>query len=402
MLHTDDQQNVRVWYEGTFSTRKCLVSTSTATFLAAMEPPQLWTGSLPVCLVEYHQGRSRRLRLVLASQSLLTDGELSLLDGQHPVHWKVHNSGLIFAYAADRRTDPDWFVVPDGQQPEAWRLLHAAHKGGGRFCVGAGLLYGEGEAKDAANKAREYQFESLHKIYYYDAWRYIIELDQDNSPLRLPPRPGLSQHGCYWQQLHPELADTPPTQATQVGIVAEVSLSPSGTSPDVSEKTVSPSEVPAPTSQSQGESSPASPISVSSSEEDQKEQEKQDESQSQDAEQPGEPTSAELIHSDSEASCAQEAAQDVSPLAESPSAQEAREQPGTEHATETESSTSDPIMDIEVDEENALSHAGSPAHATRNSSLAREAQGASARAGVHRQLHHRVLGAHRRTLRKLV
>lgn len=108
-LDTDDQQNVQVWYEGTFSTWPCLVSAATATFLTAMEPQQLWTGSLPVCLVEYHQGRSRRRRLVLASQALLTEGEQSLLN--------VHNSGLIFAYAADRRTEPEWFVVPDGQQP---------------------------------------------------------------------------------------------------------------------------------------------------------------------------------------------------------------------------------------------------------------------------------------------
>ena len=129
-----------------------------------MEPQPLWTGSLPVCLVEYHQGHSRRLRLVLTSQSLLTNGEKSLLDEQHPVHGKIHSSGLLFGYAADRCTEPDWLVLPDGRQPNAWKLLHAARKGGDRFCVGSGLRYAPGQADDAANKAKEYQFESLHKI----------------------------------------------------------------------------------------------------------------------------------------------------------------------------------------------------------------------------------------------
>ena len=39
--------------------------------------------------------------------------------------------------------------------------------------------------------------ESLHKIYFYDAWRWISELDQPDSPLGLPPQPGLLQNGCY-------------------------------------------------------------------------------------------------------------------------------------------------------------------------------------------------------------
>ena len=64
-LCTNDQQtsSARVW--GNFSVSGKLVSESTAAFHAAMEPQPLWTGSLPVCLVEYHQGHSRRLRLVL-------------------------------------------------------------------------------------------------------------------------------------------------------------------------------------------------------------------------------------------------------------------------------------------------------------------------------------------------
>ena len=172
-----------------------------------MEPQPLWTGLLPVCLVEYHQGLSRRFRLILTSQTHLTKGERALLDEQHPVHGKIHHSGLLFGYAADRSTEPDWYVLPDGRQPKAWKLLHAARKGGDRFCVGSGPRYAAGQAGDAANKAKDYQFESLHKIYFYDAWRWKIELNQPGSPLRLPPRPGLLQNGCYWQPT-PERVDS--------------------------------------------------------------------------------------------------------------------------------------------------------------------------------------------------
>ena len=128
-LYTNDQQtsSARVW--GNFSVSRKLVSESTAAFHAAMEPQPLWTGSLPVCLVEYHQGHSRRLRLVLTSQTVLTKGEQSLLNEQHPVHGHIHNSGLLFGYAADKCTDPDWYVLPDGHQPNAWKLLHGSPQG---------------------------------------------------------------------------------------------------------------------------------------------------------------------------------------------------------------------------------------------------------------------------------
>ena len=102
------------------------VSESSEEFLAAMEPQPLWNASLPASLVEYHQGRSRRLRLVLTWQSYLTRGEKELLDDQHPVHGKIHDSGLLFGYAADRCREPDWYVLPDGHLPDAWKLLHWA------------------------------------------------------------------------------------------------------------------------------------------------------------------------------------------------------------------------------------------------------------------------------------
>ena len=123
-----------------------------------------------------------------SSQSLLTNGEKSL-DEQHPAHGKVHNSGLLFGFAADPCTEPDWSVLPDGRQPNAWKLLHAARKGGNQFCVGSGLHHAPWQADETANKAEEYQFESLHKICFYDAWRWKIELNQPESPLHLPPRP---------------------------------------------------------------------------------------------------------------------------------------------------------------------------------------------------------------------
>ena len=84
---------------------------------------------------------SRRLRLVLTQQSHLTKGEKSLLDDQRPVHGKIHLSGLLFGYAADGCTEPDWFVLPDGRAPNAWKLIHAARRGGDRFSVGSGVRY---------------------------------------------------------------------------------------------------------------------------------------------------------------------------------------------------------------------------------------------------------------------
>ena len=41
------------------------VREDTEAFANALQPRELWTGPLPVCLVEHHAGRARRLRLVL-------------------------------------------------------------------------------------------------------------------------------------------------------------------------------------------------------------------------------------------------------------------------------------------------------------------------------------------------
>ena len=59
------------------------VSDATAAFQAALMPHELWTGPLPVCLAEHHEGRVRRLRLVLAPRSLL-----HLHTGWAPFSWE--------------------------------------------------------------------------------------------------------------------------------------------------------------------------------------------------------------------------------------------------------------------------------------------------------------------------
>ena len=219
--------------------------------------------------------------LPLLNTAYLTRGEKELLDDQHPVHGKIHDSGLLFGYAADRCTEPDWYVLPDGHLPDAWKLLHAAPRGGDRFCVGCGARYAFGQASDAANKAKEYSFESLHKIYFYDAWRWIIELDQPSSPLRLPPRPGLLQKGCYWQRLpesnqesvqnnhdkHGNQGGGQPQEHLSSAIQAEVSLT--ETSSVNGANNTSPSEAPEPSSRSQQPGSPVSPITIGSTEEEQ-------------------------------------------------------------------------------------------------------------------------------------
>ena len=52
--------------------------------------------------------------------------------------------------------------------------------------MGREARYAFRQADDAANRAKDYSFESLRKIYFYDAWRWTIELNQPNSLLRLP------------------------------------------------------------------------------------------------------------------------------------------------------------------------------------------------------------------------
>ena len=192
-VYTNDQQTSKAFVEGDFPVRwnhshfglDCSLSVLSST-------TRVFPGD---------SGSSSRRKLT----SLRENGRYWMSSTQCTE--RIHHSGLLFGYAADRSTEPDWYVLPDGRQPKAWKLLHAARKGGDRFCVGSGPRYAAGQAGDAANKAKDYQFESLHKIYFYDAWRWKIELNQPGSPLRLPPRPGLLQNGCYWQPT-PERVDS--------------------------------------------------------------------------------------------------------------------------------------------------------------------------------------------------
>ena len=212
-LHTSNASPSIAQVAGTFEIGQPDVRAATAAFLKATEPHPLWEGPTPLCLAEHYNGKVRRLRLVLTKESCLSQGEQSqFLSQTHP----LHGSGLIFGYAADGLPNPDWLIVHDTSHPGAWRLLHAASKvGGSRFTVGSTVRYPPGKS-DAANKARLYQFEALHKIYFYDAWRNESLLDKEGSSLLLPPAPGMLQQGCYWRpaahtlnKVQSSAADTP-------------------------------------------------------------------------------------------------------------------------------------------------------------------------------------------------
>ena len=193
--------------EGHFEMGLLDVHAETAAFLHATEPHPLCEGPVPLCLVEHYAGQVRRLRLVLTKQSCLSQGEQNqFLTRAHP----LQGSGLLFGYAADGCTNPDWLIVSDTSHSRAWRLLHAvSNAGGSRFTVGSAVRYPPGRS-DAANKARLYQFEALHNIYFYDAWRSEPMLNRDHSPLQLPPVPGMVKDGCYWSPTAAAVVDTNP------------------------------------------------------------------------------------------------------------------------------------------------------------------------------------------------
>ena len=77
------------------------VAQATIFFQQALLPHPMWLGPLPVCLAEYHQGKVRRLRLVLAALTHLTKAEIaSLREGPHlPGGTVLHD--LIYGYAVD-------------------------------------------------------------------------------------------------------------------------------------------------------------------------------------------------------------------------------------------------------------------------------------------------------------
>ena len=206
-LHTSNTAPGVAHVAGTFHAGPPDVQAETAAFLQATEPHPLWEGPTPLCLAEHYNGKVRRLRLVLTKESCLSKGEQNqFLSHSRP----LHGSGLLFGYAADGLANPDWLIVSDTSHPGAWRLLHAVSKAGGsRFTVGCTVRYPPGKS-DAANKARLYHFEALHKIYFYDAWRCEPVLDRAGSSLLLPPAPGMLQGGCYWPPVPQSSADVQP------------------------------------------------------------------------------------------------------------------------------------------------------------------------------------------------
>ena len=176
------------------------VEQATTFFQQALLPHPMWCGPLPVCLVEHHHGKVRRLRLVLATITHLTKAEInSLVEGPYlPGGTVLHD--LVYGYAADASIEPEWLVITDGQQPGHWRLLHNSSGPGRRCSVGSSLRYQPTPSMREQRSAQDYAFEALHRVYFYDAWRAQPVLDAIGSDLTLPSRPGLLVHGCYWPQ----------------------------------------------------------------------------------------------------------------------------------------------------------------------------------------------------------
>ena len=250
-LHTSDTVPGTAQIAGTFEIGDLAVQAETAAFLKATEPHPLWEGPAPLCLAEHYEGKVRRLRLVLTKQGCLSQGEQNqFLNHTHP----LHGSGLLFGYAADGLANPDWLIVSDTSHPGAWRA------GGSRFTVGSTVRFPPGKC-DVANKARLYQFEALHEICFYDAWRSEPILDREDSSLLLPPAPGMLQEGCYWRPAAAASADTqPPATGEPAGSLASDDL-------DLLSSGGQPSLLPSPDSTHSVQNFHDQPVSGSSQEE---------------------------------------------------------------------------------------------------------------------------------------
>ena len=205
-IHTYDS-NKEPDIVGSLDLTATQVAQATTFFQQALLPHPMWLGPLPVCLVEHHHGKVRRLRLVLATITHLTKAEInSLVEGPYlPGGTVLHD--LVYGYAADASLEPEWLVITDGQQPGHWRLLHKSSGPGRRCSVGSSLRYQPTPNTREQRSAQDYTFEALHRVYFYDAWRAQPVLDAIDSDLILPSRPGLLVHGCYWprQSLPPDV-----------------------------------------------------------------------------------------------------------------------------------------------------------------------------------------------------
>ena len=183
---------------GSLDLRVTQVAQATTFFQHALLPHPMWLGPLPVCLAEHHHGKVRRLRLVLATITHLTKAEItSLVEGPYlPGGTVLHD--LVCGFAADASLEPEWLVITDGQQPGSWRLLHNSSGPGQRCSVESFLRYQPTPSAREQRSAQDYTFEALHRVHFCDAWRVQPVLDAPESDLVLPPKPGLSEQGCYW------------------------------------------------------------------------------------------------------------------------------------------------------------------------------------------------------------
>ena len=60
-----------------------------------------------------------------------------------------------------------------------------------RCSVGSSRRYQPQSGEELNQKAQDYCFEALHKMYFCDAWRQESMLDALDSDLTLPPKTGL-------------------------------------------------------------------------------------------------------------------------------------------------------------------------------------------------------------------
>ena len=116
----DDKEPV---IRGSLDLTPIQVEKATAAFHQALMPHQVWSGPLPVCLAEHHQGKVRRLRLVLATLTHLTRAEISSLQDGPYLPGGTTEHGLVYGYAVDAMPMPEWLVITDGQEPGHWRVL---------------------------------------------------------------------------------------------------------------------------------------------------------------------------------------------------------------------------------------------------------------------------------------
>ena len=135
-IHTYDS-NKEPHIVGSLDLTVTQVEQATTFFQQALLPHPMWCGSLPVCLVEHHHGKVRRLRFVLPTITHLTKAEInSLVEGPYlPGGTVLHD--LVYGCAADASMEPEWLVTTDGQQPGHWRLLHNSSGPGRRCSVGS-------------------------------------------------------------------------------------------------------------------------------------------------------------------------------------------------------------------------------------------------------------------------